>query len=211
MGERHVRDGLGLADKCLRSAANDAVVIDDPEGIEPDRNVFHGLIVQATPGEIIAGHADANDKIVAAPPAHRFEHFEPESQTVGQFTAIVICSAIRIESPELIDEMAMAGHDFTAIEISFLQPPSRIGEPQDKFVHGLLVDFVRRLPVVGLTNRRGAVHAVKPVHAPTAAAAMGDLRDDRNVVLMDGIGKLLQVRNDLVIEQLDAVPIPGGR
>ncbi len=67
MRERHVGDGLGLADECFRSAANDAVVIDDSEGIEPDRDFFHCVIVQTTPGEIIAGHPDADDKIVAAP------------------------------------------------------------------------------------------------------------------------------------------------
>src|SRR3989442_15799769 len=107
--------------------------------------------------------------------------------------------------------MTMAPHPLAAVKAPLLHPPRGVGERLDECCYRLCLQLMRRLAVVRLAHRGGRVHALQPVHTPPAPAAVRYLGNDRDIVAVHRVSEPSEVRNDAVVEQLDAIPIPRRR
>ena len=106
----------------------------------------------------------------------------PNRSRLSEVAAVLVRATIDVLRPELVDQMAMAGHDLAAVEAAGLQTPGRGGKGLHKFINGILVQRMRVFAVIRLANVARAVHAVPQVDAPSTAAAVCDLANDRHVV-----------------------------
>ena len=78
----HVRHRCRFADERFRRRANNAKVIEQPQRVQLPGNLPHCIVVQAALGEIIAGDADTDNKIVTAPCTDGFQDADAKTQAV---------------------------------------------------------------------------------------------------------------------------------
>src|SRR5262245_30041752 len=207
--KRHVGDGCRFADIRLGRTADHIEVVEQLPFRQAGADLLHGGVVQASFDHVVASDANAHDEVAADALANGFDNAGPEAEAVGQLAPVLIGAAIDVGSPELVNQMAMAGHHFTAIEASLLQATRCGGERRYELVDRLLVEGMRVFAVIGLADGAGAVHSMPQVDATAASAAVRDLSDDGHVVTVHRLAELLEIRDDAVFEQFHAVPVAG--
>jgi hypothetical protein len=139
--------------------------------------------------------------------AHRFEHTHAESHPVLDAAAILVAPLVHVLRPKLVNQMTMTRHHLATVEAAFLQPLRRVGKRLHEFGDGRLIHFVRRFAMIWFANRRRPIHALPTDMTPPTPTAMGDLRATWRAVFVHRLGKLLEMRDDAVVKQLNAVPV----
>src|SRR5262249_54366122 len=148
-----------------------------------------GAAVQPALDKVIAGHANADDEVASDSLANGLEHLNPEAQAVGDVAAVLIAAAGGGGGPELVDQMAVAGHHLAAIEAALLEPTGCVGEGPDELGDRPGIEGVRGLAVVRLADRRRSVEPLPDIATPTTAAPVRDLRHTRRTVAVHRLGE----------------------
>ena len=110
-----------FADEGFCTASDDIEIVELSQRVEPRTDFQHLSIVEPALGEVISGHANADDEFRADPLPYGVDHAYSESQSIIEFTAVFVIARVHIGRPELVDQMTVARHDFTAIESAGLK------------------------------------------------------------------------------------------
>ena len=205
--ERHVGQHDGVGQMVARLPAQDVGEVDQPALRIGAGDGDAVLVRQAVVDQLVAGHAHADDVVVADRFAAGFKHFDAEAHAVFQAAAVFVGALVDGRAPELVDQVAVGGGQLEAVQAAFLAAAGGGGvvgdDAADVGVFHLLRDGAAGRLALG--RRR---HGRQPVLGvpPGAPAHVGELDHQRRTVPVDAVGELLEEGDDAVVGDGDLVP-----
>ena len=148
---------------------------------------------------LVAGHADADQELVADRLAHRLEHAQGEAHPVLEAAAPLVVAPVGRRRPELVGQVAV-GVDLAAVEPGRLHPRGGRRVVGDDALDVPLLDRLGEAAVRGLADRRRRQHRQPVGLVPGGAPAeVGELDHHRRPVLVALVGELPHPGDDLVL------------
>ncbi|MNL06145.1 hypothetical protein D3C87_1267750 [compost metagenome] len=157
--------------------------------------------------ELVTADAHAHAEIVTDLGAYGFQDFQTELHPAFEGAAPFVGTLVDPWAPELVDHVLMHRRQFDTVQATGLGAAGRLSvvtdHPPDLFrLDGFASGTVHRLAHARRRHQRRPVEAV-----PTRATAhVGNLDHDLGAVLVHGVGKILEVRNDAVGGQVHRTP-----
>src|SRR4029453_16471407 len=109
---------------------------------------------------------------------HGLNDAHPEAHAaLDSAGAVFVGTVVGVQGQELVDQMAVAGHNLTAVKAAAFESPGSVGKSADELFNGLFVQRVRVLAVVRLADITRAVEPVPHINTAPAPAPVGDLAD----------------------------------
>ena len=202
--ERHVRrEHRRQMRKRVALTLIDADIVNQPAVGEQGGDAQAVGRLQPALQQLVARHAQADDKAVADTFTDCTEHLQAEAGPVLQTAAVAVRAPVGHRREEAIDQVMGSGDHFNAVKPAALASLGGIGEGRNgtgeiPILHFLRIGTMRLLAGHRRRDQRQPVLAA-PVRAPPD---MGDLAEDRSAVAMHPLADAVQIRQHAVVAKV---------